>query len=374
MAGIPLVDLKAQYATIKTEIDAAMARVLADTSFIGGKEVERFEQAFAAYCGTPGCVGVGNGTDAIYIALRAAGIGAGDEVITVANTFIATTEAIGQTGATPVMVDALDDTLLIDPAAIEAAITPRTRAILVVHLYGQPCDMDRIMAIAGRHKLLVVEDSAQAHGARWNGKRVGTFGDFATFSFYPGKNLGAYGDGGAIVGRDPALLARARMIANHGRKEKYTHEMEGVNSRLDGLQAAILGVKLARLDDWNAARRRLAARYRERLAGLPLRCVTEHAKAEGVYHLMVVRLAERDRIEAAMKAAGIGVGVHYPLPLHRQPAYAHLGMPEGSLPVSEAAAREILSLPLFPELADADLDRVADVLAAQFRSSAEAAD
>ncbi|HYD70500.1 DegT/DnrJ/EryC1/StrS family aminotransferase [Azospirillum sp.] len=360
--NIPFVDLKAQYRAIKAEIDPAIARVLESTAFIGGEELKRFEAEFAAYCGTADCVGCGNGTDALYIALRALGIGAGDEVITVSHTFIATAEAISQTGARPVFVDIRPDTMLMDADALEKAVTPRTKAVIPVHLYGQVCDMDRILEVARRHNLKVVEDCAQAHGARWHGRKAGTFGDLASFSFYPGKNLGAYGDGGAIVGDDPQVMRRVRMLANHGRLEKYTHELEGVNSRLDGLQAAILRVKLRHLDAWNAGRRRAADLYRENLAGLDLVPPTVRPEAEPVWHLFVIRVKDRTAVESTLKAAGISTGVHYPIPLHRQPAYAHLGMAEGSLPVTEAAAAEILSLPMFPELAEAQIKVVAAAL------------
>jgi len=365
MAAIPLVDLHAQYRSIKGEIDDAIAGVLGRCDFIGGAAIKEFEQEFATYCGAAACVGVANGTDALYLALRTLGVGAGDEVITVAHTFIATAEAISLTGADPVFVDVDDATMLIDPDAIEAAVTPRTRAIVPVHLYGQPCDMDRIMDIARRHGLKVVEDAAQAHGARWKGRPIGTFGDAATFSFYPGKNLGAYGDGGAVVSNDAAFIERVRMLANHGRLEKYTHQIEGVNSRLDTLQAAVLRVKLRHLDGWNAARRRWAAAYDERLRGIGgLRLPTVGTDAESVFHLYVIRVPRRDELLDALKRAGISGGVHYPLPLHRQPAFERRAAAKVSLPVTEAAAERILSLPLYPELDEATIDRVCRALAA----------
>lgn len=365
---IPFVDLQAQYRTIQDEIDAAIRNVIARSAFIGGSEVEAFRQEFAAYCAagsgeTVYCATCGNGTDALYLTLRALGIGAGDEVLTVAHTFIATTEAVTQTGAKPVFVDIREDTMLMDPEAMEAAITPRTRAIIAVHLYGQPCEMDRIMAIARRHGLKVIEDAAQAHGARWQGRRTGLLGDAACFSFFPGKNLGAYGDGGAMVSRDEALARRVWMLANHGRLEKYTHEMEGVNSRLDSMQAAILRVKLRRLDDWNANRRRVAAQYAARLRGSGLELPAVHPDAEPVWHLFVVRLADRERLRRALQEQGISTGIHYPLPLHQQPAYAYLGIPEGALPVSERVAKRVLSLPMYPEMTEEQIDTVVQAVA-----------
>jgi dTDP-4-amino-4,6-dideoxygalactose transaminase len=366
---IPLVDLAVQYRTIQAEVDAAIRRVLERSAFIGGEEVEAFAAEFAAYCaagreptGPLHCAPCGNGTDALYLALRALGIGPGDEVITVAHTFIATAEAIGLTGARPVFVDVLPDTLLMDPAAVEAAVTTRTRAIVPVHLYGQPCDMSALLAIARRHQLKVVEDAAQAHGAAWRGRRVGGLGDLACFSFYPGKNLGACGDGGAVVGADGDLVRRIRMLANHGRLEKYTHEVEGVNSRLDGLQAAVLRVKLRRLDAWNAARRAHAAAYSRALAGADLVLPAVAPEAESVWHLYVVRSTKRTMLQTNLRECGVATGVHYPLPLHLQPAYASLGLRAGSLPVTEQAAGEILSLPLYPELTPAQIDHVATVL------------
>lgn len=355
---IPLVDLQAQYRSIKADIDAAVERVISKTAFIGGAEVKNFETAFAAWCGVKHCVGVGNGTDALYIAMRALGIGAGDEVITVSHTFIATAESIGQTGARPVFVDVDDVALLVDPALVEKAVTPRTKAIVVVHLYGCPVDMEAIRAIARKHGLKVIEDAAQAHGAMRNGRRVGTLGDVATFSFYPGKNLGAYGDAGAVVSNDEALMTRIRMIANHGRLDKYLHEMEGVNSRLDGLQAAILGAKLPHLEGWSKARRAAAALYTSILKPKGVRIVEELPGSESVYHLYVVRVPGRDRVMDALKAAGIDAGVHYPVPLHEQPAYRHLGMKPGDLPVTSQAAKEILSLPIYPEIGKARIERV----------------
>lgn len=369
---IPLVDLHAQYREIGTDVNAAIERVIRKGAFIGGEEVRSFQAEFAAYCAAPAvdgqpapelhCAACGNGTDALYLSLRALGVGRGDEVITVAHTFIATAEAITLTGARPVFVDVLEDTMLMDPDAVEAAISPRTAALLPVHLYGQPCDMDRLLEIARRHCIPVVEDSAQAHGARWRGQRVGSSGDAACFSFYPGKNLGAYGDAGAMVTRDESLAQRIRMLANHGRKEKYTHEMEGVNSRLDALQAAILRVKLQHLDRWNEARRRHAARYLELLRDTDIVLPTIRPEAEPVWHLFVVRVREREKLQAQLAQLGISTGVHYPVPLHLQPAYEYLGLERGSLPVTERVADEVMSLPLYPEMTEAQVEEVAEAL------------
>jgi dTDP-4-amino-4,6-dideoxygalactose transaminase len=295
-------------------------------------------------------VGVGNGTDALYLALRALGVGPGHEVITVAHTFIATAEAISLTGARPVFVDIREDTMLMDPDALESAITPLTRAIVPVHLYGQPCEMDRIVEIARRHNLKVVEDAAQAHGARWRGRRVGSIGDVACFSFFPGKNLGAYGDAGGVVSQDEELVRRVRMLANHGRQDKYFHQTEGLNSRLDNLHAAVLRVKLQHLDEWNAARRRVAQLYMDLLKVSDAVLPGVHPDTESVWHLFVVRVFERDDVWKQLNERGIGAGVHYPVPLHRQPAYAHLGLPAGSLPVTERVASRVVSLPIYPEL------------------------
>lgn len=362
MNNIPLVGLYDQYQTIKPEIDAAIEKIINTSAFVGGDDVRKFEAEFAAYCETVGCVGVGNGTDAIYLTLRAMGIGTGDEVITVAHTFIATSEAISMTGARPVFVDIREDTMLMDPALIEKAITPRTKAIVAVHLYGQPCDMDAIMQIAERHGLKVVEDAAQAHGARWRGRRVGSIGDAACFSFYPGKNLGAFGDAGAVVSNDVELIEKVRMVANHGRLEKYTHKMEGVNSRLDGLQAAILRVKLRHLDEWNESRRRHADFYFEAFTGGDLQLPVVHEHAEPVWHLFVVRVSDRAGLQATLKQEGIATGVHYPVPLHRQPAYEDSGIASESLPVTELVAGRVVSLPMYPELTSAQLESIVNAI------------
>src|SRR5215510_9244505 len=359
---IQLVDLKAQYDTISEEITAAIQSVIESSAFVGGNAVHEFEKEFAAYCDVKACVGVGNGTDAIYLVLRALGIGAGDEVITVAHTFIATSEAISMTGARPVFVDIKEDTMLMDPRLLEAAITPRTKAIIPVHLYGQPCEMDAIMEVAERHGLKVIEDAAQAHGARWRGRRVGSIGDAACFSFYPGKNLGAFGDAGAVVSNDEELIERVRMFANHGRLEKYTHKMEGVNSRLDGLQAAILRVKLRHLDEWNAKRRAHADFYLESLSSSEFRPQAVHPNATHVWHLFVVRLADREALQKKLKDEGIATGIHYPVPLHIQPAYQERQIPLGSLPVTERVANQVVSLPMYPELSQAQLESIVNAM------------
>jgi dTDP-4-amino-4,6-dideoxygalactose transaminase len=367
-AAVPFVDLRAQYASIKSEIDAAMASVIDRSAFIQGAEVAAFEQEFAAYCGAVACASTGNGTDALYIALRTLGIGPGDEVITVGHTFIATTEAISHCGARPVMVDIRNDTMLLDPERLEAAITPRTKAVIPVHLYGQVCDMDAIVAIARRHGLKIVEDAAQAHGAAWRGQRVGGISDVTCFSFYPAKNLGAFGDAGAIVSNDAALIENARAIANHGRHSKYIHLREGVSSRLDGLQAAILRVKLRYLDGWNAARRDIAQQYLTRLSNTGVELPAIRRECDPVWHLFVIRTDDRDSLQASLKASGVETGVHYPCPLHLQPAYAELGVPRGSLPVTESVAGRILSLPMFPEMTGAQVEHVIAAVAATRRA------
>ncbi|MCS6844628.1 MAG: DegT/DnrJ/EryC1/StrS family aminotransferase [Caldilineales bacterium] len=362
LSPIPLVDLKAQYAALKPEIDAAIARVIANASFILGPEVRAFEAAFAAYCQAEHAVGVSSGTAALELTLRALGIGPGDEVITTPFTFIATAEAISAVGATPVFADIDPATYNLDPAAVEAAVTPRTRAILPVHLYGQPADMDGLAAVARRHGLRLIEDAAQAHGAEHRGRRVGSLADAACFSFFPGKNLGCYGDGGAVVTNDAALADRVRRLRDHGRTSKYVHEEVGFGHRLDALQAAILSAKLPHLDAANAARRRLAARYSQLLADTDLALPSAPAHVTPVFHLYVVRTPRRDQVLAHLQQRGIGAGVHYPLPLHLQPAYRFLGHQPGQFPVAEAAAGQVLSLPLFPEMTEEQQDRVVSAL------------
>jgi len=359
---IQLVDLFQQYQSIRFEIDTAIQSTIDASAFVGGKEVKEFESEFANYCETSACVGVANGTDAIHLTLRALGIGKGDEVITVAHTFIATSEAISMSGARPVFIDISEDTMLMDPALIEPAITSRTKAIIPVHLYGQPCDMDAIMRIAERHGLRVIEDAAQAHGARWRGRRAGSFGDAACFSFYPGKNLGAFGDAGAVVSNDPILIEQVRILADHGRVEKYMHKIEGVNSRLDGMQAAILRVKLRHLDDWNQARRRHADFYLDGLQGGGLELPVIAKDAEPVWHLFVVRAADREALRASLNNKGIATGIHYPVPLHLQPAYQHHQIADQKLVQTERVAAKVLSLPMYPELTSAQLEKVVGAL------------
>lgn len=349
-AKIPLVDLQAQYRSLKPAMDAAIQGVIDATSFVLGPTVEAFERDFAAFCRVDHCVAVGNGTDATVLALEALGVGRGDEVITVAHTFIATAEGISELGAVPVFVDVRPDSLLMDVSKVEAAITPRTKAILPVHLYGQTVDMDPLLELARARGLKVMEDACQAHGAEYKGRRAGSMGDAATFSFYPGKNLGAYGDAGAVVTRHAPVADLVRRKRNHGRATKYTHDLVGRNSRMDGLQGAVLGVKLPHLDAWNELRRRRAATYDELLAPFGVRRVATQEGCLPVFHLYVVRVADRDRVLDRLKAAGIEGGVHYPVPLHLQKAYEHLGLKAGALPVTEKAATEILSLPLWPEM------------------------
>jgi dTDP-4-amino-4,6-dideoxygalactose transaminase len=359
---IPLVDLKAQYATIKPEVDAAIQAVVDSAAFINGPQVRAFEEAFAAFCGARHAVGVQSGTAALHLALMACDVGPGDEVIVPSMTFIATAEMIGRLGARPVFVDVDPRTCNLDPGALEKAVTPRTRAVIPVHLYGQPAEMDAILAIARRNGLRVIEDAAQAHGAEYRGRRVGTLGDVAVFSFYPGKNLGAYGDGGALVTNDGNVAEQVRLLHNHGRRSKYTHEKEGFNYRLDTLQAAVLEAKLPHLDAWTIARRHNAELYRQYLSGLPVELPYEAPHVRSVYHLFVIRVTRRDEVLAHLRANGVGAGVHYPIPLHMQPAYEYLGAQPGDLPVSWAAAQEILSLPMYPELTEEQIQQVVDTL------------
>lgn len=361
--NVPFVDLRAQYLAIKEEIDSAIERVLSETAFIGGSFVREFEQAFARDYGVGHCVSVANGTDAIYIALRMLGIGAGDEVITSAHSWISTSETISQAGARPVFVD-VDDYFTLDAQRIEAAITPRTRAIIPVHLYGQPADMTQIMAIAARHDLKVIEDCAQSHYSVWQGRRVGTFGHAATFSFYPGKNLGAYGDAGAILTNDEQLATRMRMYANHGALKKHHHQMEGINSRLDGLQAAILTTKLRHIHDWTRSRQRVAAWYDELLADVPgVELPKIREGAVHTYHLYVVKLDDRDAAMAQLAAAGIQSAVHYPVALPAMEAYSYLKPDLSQYATAIGNSGRILSLPIFPELERATAEYVVRTLA-----------
>jgi dTDP-4-amino-4,6-dideoxygalactose transaminase len=357
--SVPFVDLKTQYHSLKPQIDDAIQSVLERSAFIMGKEHNEFEQSFATYIGVKYCLGVSTGTDALELAIRACGIGPGDEVITVANTFIATTEAISCTGANVRLVDADPHTYNIDPAKIESALTSKTKAVIPVHLYGQPADMDPIMEIARKHGLKVIEDCAQAHGAKYHGQNVGTFGDVACFSFYPGKNLGAYGDGGAVVTNNAEIADRVKLLRNHGSHDKYVHEIEGYCRRLDNLQAAVLGVKLPHLDDWNKARRRAAALYDQFLADVSDVIIPYVLPdVEPVYHLYVIQIPNRDRVQAALKAQGIETGIHYPIPLHQQPAYAHLGYKPEDLPISTMLGPKILSLPMFSDITEEQIRTV----------------
>ena len=368
---VPFLDLKAPHVELRAELEAAQDRVINSGWLILGQEVTAFEREFAAYCEAEHCIGVGNGLEALHLILRAFGIGAGHEVIVPSNTYIATWLAVTQAGATPIPVEPDERTYNLDPARIEAAITPRTKAILPVHLYGQPADMDPINVIAARHNLKVIEDAAQAHGARYKGRRTGGLGHAAGFSFYPGKNLGALGDGGAVVTHDSQFADELRVLRNYGSRVKYHNEVQGYNSRLDELQAAFLREKLKHLDAWNARHQAIAARY---LQYLPLLSGRE-AGGEGtltlpyvpswadpVWHLFIIRSPAREALQADLQQAGIGTMIHYPIPPHRQPAYADLNLPEGSLPIAEAIHREVLSLPMGPHLTPRQQQRVIDAL------------
>jgi dTDP-4-amino-4,6-dideoxygalactose transaminase len=352
---VPFLDLKAPYVELREEFDEACRRVMESGRFVMGQELEFFENEFAAFCGAKHCVGVGNGLDALYLILRSMGIGPGDEVIVPSHTFIATWLAVSYVGAMPVPVEPDLATYNIDPDRIEAATTERTRAIMPVHLYGQPADMDPIIAIARRHGLKVIEDAAQAHGAGYKGKRAGSLGDAAGFSFYPGKNLGAMGDGGAVVTSDDELADRLRMLRNYGSNVKYRHEAMGVNSRLDELQAALLRIKLKRLDAWNDRRRAVAGMYLGALAGSDLVLPSVPSWAEPVWHLFVVRGEDRGRVCDILDRHGIGWLIHYPIAPHCQGAYGDLGYPAGSFPLAERIAEEVVSLPMGPHLSDDDV-------------------
>ena len=369
---LPLVDLKAQHASLAADVEAAVQRVMANTDFILGADVDAFEDEFAAYCEAAQCVALDSGMSALELGMRAMGIGPGDEVITPAGSFIASSSAISFTGATPVWVDVDPLTYNIDPERIEAAITPRTKAIMVVHLYGQPADMDRVMEIANRHHLPVIEDACQSHGARHNGRRTGSMGAFAAFSFYPAKNLGAYGDAGAITTNDAALAEKVRMMRNYGQRVKYDHVYLAWNRRMDTIQAAVLRVKLRHLDAWNESRRRIASMYGELLAGSAAGLPHVSAGVEHVYHLYVVQVDERERVMAELARRGVGAGIHYPTPIHLQEAYGDRGFKAGAFPVTEAAAKRVLSLPMYPELTDDDVRRVADALHEALSAAARA--
>lgn len=355
---VPFMDLSRLHEPLLPDIRAAMDEVIRRNAFILGDEVAQLENAFADYCDAAHCVGLDNGSSALELALRAWGIGPGDEVITAPNSFIATASGIAFTGATPVFVDIDPATYNIDVTQIEGAITPRTKAIVPVHLYGQPADMDPIMKIAHKHGLKVLEDACQAHGARYHGRRCGSLGDAAAFSFYPAKNLGCFGDGGALTTNDAALAEQVRMLRNYGQRVKYEHVFLAYNRRLDTLQAAVLNVKLPHLDGWNSSRRQTAARYESLLKGsVETPQVADYA--ESVYHLYVIRCPNRDQIAAHLKQAGIDTGYHYPVPIHLQEAYAYLGHQPGAFPEAERACREVLSLPMFPHMRDEEIEAVA---------------
>ena len=360
--NIPFVDLKAQYASIKNEIDSAVKEVIDNTAFIGGSFAKKFEDAFAAFCNVRYCVGVGNGTDALFIALKSLGIGEGDEVITVANSFIATSEAVSMTGARVVFVDIDPKTYNIDINKIEEKISAKTKAIIPVHLYGQPADMEPIIQLAKKYKLKIVEDAAQAHGAEYKGKKIGSIGDMACFSFYPGKNLGAYGDAGAVVTNDGDLAIKARMFANHGRIDKYNHEKEGINSRLDGIQAAVLSTKLKYLDKWTEHRRKNAYLYNKLLNNPMVTTPVELENVKAVYHLYVIKVPaeKRQELQNALKSHGISTGIHYPIALPELIAYKYLNHKDTDFPVASGASQQILSLPMFAELTEEQIKFIAD--------------
>ncbi|MDJ0718449.1 MAG: DegT/DnrJ/EryC1/StrS family aminotransferase [Prochloraceae cyanobacterium] len=368
MNNIPPFDLTRQYKLIGAEIEIATQQILNSGRYIGGNAVKNFEQQFADYIGTPECISCNSGTDALYLALRALNIGASDEVITTTFTFIATAETIAITGAKPVFADIDADTFNIDLDRIEAAITPRTKAIIPVHLFGQPVNMTKLMAIAKKHNLFVIEDVAQATGAEWEGEKLGSIGDIGCFSFYPTKNLGACGDGGAITTKDLTIAKKIRMMANHGMSDRYQYEITGVNSRLDALQAAILQIKLSRLDRWNQQRTEVADRYQNLLAPITeIKLPQAIFGGKSVWNQYTIRIKEtgkqtetyRDKVRQELKQIGVNCMVYYPMPLHLQPVYRDLGYPKGQLPVSEQVAREVLSLPMFPEIYFEEQEQVA---------------
>jgi dTDP-4-amino-4,6-dideoxygalactose transaminase len=358
--NVPFLDLKAQYKAIKDEVHAAINDVMENTAFAGGPFVAKFEQEFAKFCDCKHAVGVGNGTDALWLSLIALGIKPGDEVITVPNTFIATAEAISLAGAKPVFVDILEETNNMNPALIEAAITKKTKAIIPVHLFGQPADMDPIMTIAGKHGLYVIEDACQAHGAEYKGKKAGSIGNTGAFSFYPGKNLGAYGEAGAVVTNDDAIVEKMRMFRDHGQAKKYYHGMIGWNARMDGIQGAVLHVKLKYLQGWNDSRRKNAQQYSELLSAVKDVMPPRQAEyAKHIYHIYAIRIKQREKLMAHLTAKGIACGIHYPIPLHLQDAYRFLNLGVGSFPIAEKCAAEYLSLPMYPELTSEQINYVA---------------
>lgn len=359
---VPFLDIKATYDELREDLDAAYSRVMESGWFVLGRECEAFEEEFAAYCGVKYAIGVANGLDALAIVLEALGVGPGDEVVVPAHTFIATWLAVTRVGATPIPVDVEAHSFNIDPTRLEAAITSRTKAILPVHLYGRPASMDAIWEVARRHALKVIEDAAQAHGAAWRGKRTGGLGTAAAFSFYPGKNLGAFGDGGAITTDDGGLADRVRRLRNYGSSRKYVHDAVGHNSRLDEMQAAFLRVKLARLDEWNERRKRIVTFYEKALADTGIVLPTQDSAAASVWHLYVIRHPQREFLQQALTAAGVGTVIHYPTPPYRQAAYAASGFRPDAYPVSEAIHKEIISLPMGPHLSHSDVEQVVRVV------------
>jgi dTDP-4-amino-4,6-dideoxygalactose transaminase len=362
---VPFLDLKAQHDSIREEINAAIREVMERCEFAGGPFVERFEKEFAAFCDCRYGIGVGSGTEALWLALLALGIGPGDEVITVPNTFMATAEAVSMCGAKPVFVDIDPKTYNMNPDLLERAVTPRTKAIIPVHLFGQTVDMDPIMDIARARRLFVIEDACQAHGAEYKRKRAGSMGDLGCFSFYPGKNLGAYGEAGAVVTNHVELDRKIRALRDHGQTKKYYHSAIGWNARMDGIQGSVLSVKLKHLEEWNAARRKNAHLYNELLSGADIASPAEAGYAKHVYHVYAVRAKNRDRVMSGLAEKGISCGIHYPVPIHLQNAYRSLGLGAGSFPVAEWAAAEFLSLPMFPELSSEQIEYVATELKAE---------
>jgi dTDP-4-amino-4,6-dideoxygalactose transaminase len=358
--NVPLLDLKSHHSALRAEINGAIQDVIDAAAFAGGPFVNRFEADFAAYCDSPYAIGVGSGTEALWLSLLASGIGQGDEVITVPNTFMATAEAITYCGAKPVFVDVDDRTYTMDPAALKDAITDRTRAIIPVHIFGQSADMDPILEIARKNGLIVIEDACQAHGAEYKGRKVGSLGDAACFSFYPGKNLGAFGEAGAVVTRNPELQEKIRILRDHGQIRKYHHIVVGWNSRMDGIQAAVLRVKLQYLERANQLRRNHAKHYDEALAGIEeIIAPTQSAYARHVYHIYAIRVQKRDDVMQSLAEKGIACGIHYPVPIHLQEAYRTLGYERGAFPIAERCTAEFVSLPMFPELTFAQVERVA---------------
>lgn len=360
MKNISLVDLKAQYKTIKPEINSAIKNILESTHFILGEEVEDFEKKFAKYSDSKYGIGVGSGLNALELGMRALGIGKGDEVLTPVNSFIASSSAISFTGAKPVLVDCDENSFNIDPKRVEEKITKKTKAIMPVHLYGRPAEMDQILKIAKKHNLMVFEDACQAHGAKYKGKRVGSLGNFGAFSFYPGKNLGAYGDGGMVTTNDSKLAEKISQMRNYGQTVKYHHDYLAWNSRLDSIQAAILEVKLKNLDKWNKSRKKVAQIYNKLLKGLPIIAPSIPEESDHVFHLYVIRFEKRDDLAQYLTTKGIATGLHYPIPIHLQKAYKDLGHKKGDFPISEKLASEILSLPIYPELKDSQVEFISE--------------